>query len=207
MTSSVTVICRHLFPSILCATNSFDCHLTFDDGPNPVVTPLVLEILKHANARATFFVLGKRAEQHPQLIRDILDQGHAIGNHSYDHPLLLFRSREFVRAQVERTQGVIERISGYRTRLFRPPFGLFNPGALSMIQDMGYQFVLWSLNPADYSRRRTENIAHDLKTWATNGSIVLLHDSDLTTHTAGQILSSFFQDSTISRLSFEPIPA
>jgi len=207
MNSTLDLCCRHLFPSIVCSTKSSACHLTFDDGPHPVVTPRVLHILQSFNARATFFVLGKRAEEHPRLIHDILDGGHAIGNHAYDHGVLLFRPRVYIQEQIGRAAESIRRISGVRPTLFRPPFGLFNPSTVSAAAELDHRLVLWSVNPADYSRRTPERMASILRRRTKSGSIVLLHDSDLTIDTAEPILTAFFEAPESSKLTFAPVPS
>jgi peptidoglycan/xylan/chitin deacetylase (PgdA/CDA1 family) len=110
--------------------------LTFDDGPDPAVTPQVLDLLKRHRLPATFFIAGIKAEAHPALVREILRQGHTIGNHSYHHdPLLMLRSRARLAAEIAGTQEALARF-GIRPIAFRPPVGITNPGLAGVLRDL-----------------------------------------------------------------------
>lgn len=153
--------------------------LTFDDGPSPEHTPKVLELLKKADAKATFFVIGKKAEKYPEIIRAILEQGHSLGSHSYAHSRAFsLLSTNAVREDIKRSLDALEAITGSRPRLFRPPIGHTNPRIAKVIGELDLTVVGWSVRTLDGIRaasteRVTERAVRGLK----DGAIVLLHDA------------------------------
>lgn len=158
--------------------------LTFDDGPDPEWTPKILDILKEHHASATFFVLGKHAEEYPQLVRRILREGHEIGSHTYTHPNLSEISEEQAMLELNATQRLIEWISGHSTLLFRPPYNADSmPSSLDEIQpialagDLGYLTVGQSIDTRDWQRPGTDEIVRRVKEQREQGNIVLLHDA------------------------------
>jgi peptidoglycan-N-acetylglucosamine deacetylase len=150
--------------------------LTFDDGPDPDVTPQLLELLRRHGVPATFFVTGARAERHPELIREILSQGHTIGNHSYQHdPLLMLRSRTKLREEVARTQGVLSAFA-VRPLTFRPPVGITNPRLPGVLRDLGMYCVTFSCRAFDRGNRRVAGLSEIILKKVRPGDILLLHD-------------------------------
>jgi peptidoglycan-N-acetylglucosamine deacetylase len=159
--------------------------LTFDDGPHPDVTPAVLRLLKEYNARAIFFVVGARLQRAPQLLKRILDDGHALGNHSYLHP----NERQpwlgpYVK-DLARCQESIKEITGKRPTLFRPPLGTFSPTALIAPRMLGLTTVLWSVDACDWGLKNREDaeeaagrLAMKLETGSSRNDIVLMHDDN-----------------------------
>lgn len=146
-------------------------YLTFDDGPVPVVTEKILDILKHYHAKATFFCLGKNVENHPSLFQRIQMEGHAVGNHTYNHvngwKISLFSYLK----NVILTEKVFE------AKLFRPPYGKITPAQIRLIKKR-YRIVMWHVISYDYdasisSEKCLENVVQN----AREGSIVLFHDS------------------------------
>src|SRR5665213_1121739 len=111
--------------------------LTFDDGPNPDATPLILDALKASGVHATFFILGRHAERWPDLVRRVADEGHAIGNHGYYHRKLHFKSPAYVRDDLGRGTAMIERAAGVHPALFRAPHGFRSPWVTSIARSMG----------------------------------------------------------------------
>ena len=97
--------------------------LTFDDGPAERFTAQVLDILREQQVPATFFVCGENVEEHPDLLRRIVAEGHEIGNHTYSHLFVYFKSRRRIAEEIDRTQAIIEKVVGFRPSLFRPPYG------------------------------------------------------------------------------------
>src|SRR4051812_12271847 len=126
--------------------------LTFDDGPNPDATPAILDALKARGVRATFFVLGRHAEQWPDLVKRVADEGHAIGNHGYFHRKLHFKSPGYVRSDLTLGAQAIERASGYRPRFFRAPHGFRSPWVTSIARSLGQRTVGWSFGVWDSDR-------------------------------------------------------
>ncbi len=153
--------------------------LTFDDGPHPRWTPAVLELLGARGVKATFFVVGRKAEQHPEVVRAILDRGHAVELHSYEHDRLFSLRRErFVRDDLERGLASIERVTGRRPCLFRPPIGHTNPTIARVADDLELTVVGWTVRGRDgLARARPEDVAARIRRGLRDGAIVLLHDS------------------------------
>jgi peptidoglycan/xylan/chitin deacetylase (PgdA/CDA1 family) len=152
--------------------------LTFDDGPNPDATPLVLDALKARNVKATFFILGRHAERWPDLVKRVADEGHSIGNHGYYHRKLHFKSPAYVRRDLELGTKAIEAASGAHPRLFRAPHGFRAPWVTAIANSLGQRTVGWSLGVWDSDRPGVDVIAERTVTGAKPGSILLLHDGD-----------------------------
>jgi cellulose synthase/poly-beta-1,6-N-acetylglucosamine synthase-like glycosyltransferase/peptidoglycan/xylan/chitin deacetylase (PgdA/CDA1 family)/spore germination protein YaaH len=158
--------------------------LTFDDGPDPQWTPKILDILKAANVKAAFFVVGANAERYPGLVRRIVDEGHEIGNHTYYHPNLALCWPEHVRLELNATQLLIETITGRATTLFRPPYAAdTQPSQISELmplqiaQDLDYLVVLENIDPQDWAKPGVDVIVQRVKQQRRDGSIILLHDA------------------------------
>jgi len=153
--------------------------LTFDDGPHPIHTPAILDWLKARNMRATFFVLGQNVERYPDLMRRIVAEGHAVGNHSWSHPKLSVMSTTKVREQLQRTQDAILKVCGKKPLLFRPPYG-----ALSATQRMwfekvfGLKTLLWDIDTLDWQNDSTEVIVKRIRDGIKSGksAVLLAHD-------------------------------
>jgi peptidoglycan/xylan/chitin deacetylase (PgdA/CDA1 family)/uncharacterized membrane protein YbhN (UPF0104 family) len=154
--------------------------LTFDDGPSADWTPPVLDALRDNNARATFFVLGRNAEAHPELIRRISDEGHEIASHGYDHALLTFASQADVDRQLERTERSLADALGEepRARLFRAPHGFRNPFVARATSRRGYEVVGWTKGVWDTAKPGVETIVRRTIGGFRPGGILLLHDAD-----------------------------
>ena len=158
--------------------------LTFDDGPDPQWTPQILDILKKANAKAAFFLVGVNAEKYPALVRRIVDEGHEIGNHTYYHPNLALTWPEHVRLELNATQLLIEAITGRATTLFRPPYAAdTQPSQMSELmplqiaQELSYLVVLENIDPQDWAKPGADIILQRVKQQRRDGSIILLHDA------------------------------
>jgi peptidoglycan/xylan/chitin deacetylase (PgdA/CDA1 family) len=152
--------------------------LTFDDGPNPDATPPILDALKARGVKATFFILGRHAEQWPDLVKRIADDGHAIGNHGYFHRKLHFKSPSYVRNDLALGTQAIERAGGGRPKLFRAPHGFRSPWVSAIARSFGQRTVGWSFGVWDTARPGVEEIVRRIIDGARPGSILLLHDGD-----------------------------
>ncbi len=152
--------------------------LTFDDGPDEVMTPKVLDVLKEWNVRATFFIIGSKAEQWPQIVARMVAEGHTVGNHTYTHASAFpFFSAERMRTELRRTQQVVERITGKRMRLFRPPFGVTDPTIGRIVRSEGLQGIGWSIRSLDTLRNRSrEAVCRKISRKLHAGAVILLHD-------------------------------
>jgi peptidoglycan-N-acetylglucosamine deacetylase len=147
--------------------------LTFDDGPDPVTTPQVLDVLAAHGARATFFMLGKLAARHPHLVARVKAEGHEIGNHSWDHPSLATLDKAGLEQQILRTREVLGHHGG---PLLRPPYGYQSLKSFRFAQQHGYRPVCWSVACADWMEGDGHLLADRLLAEVKPGSIVLLHD-------------------------------
>jgi len=150
--------------------------LTFDDGPDPAVTPLLLDLLGRYRLTAAFFVTGQNTERYPALVREILQRGHDVGNHSYRHdPLLMLRSRARLVDEITRTQDLLARF-GIRPLSFRPPVGVTNPRLPGVLKGLGMECVTFSCRACDFGNRRIGGLARNILRKVSPGAIVLLHD-------------------------------
>lgn len=148
--------------------------LTFDDGPDPESTPRLLELLAHHEARATFFMLGVAAQRHPDLVRKVAMAGHAIGNHSWDHPSFPFISGRERRRQIRACAGAL---APYGTRLLRPPYGYQDLASRLDAWWLGYRVIGWSLDVGDWYGDDGKAMAKRLQREIRPGSVILLHDA------------------------------
>jgi peptidoglycan/xylan/chitin deacetylase (PgdA/CDA1 family) len=151
--------------------------LTFDDGPGPD-TERILDVLAEHQLCGTFFLIGCHVERFPQTARRVVAGGHEIGNHSYSHPIYLFRSAGETRRQLERTQAVIAATTGVSPRLARPPCGVRTPAYFRAARRLGLRTVQWDVAGFDWKQRSGEQIAQEVLRKVRPGSIVLLHDGD-----------------------------
>jgi len=140
-----------LFGKVLIAESDPDqVALTFDDGPNPAITPQLLDLLAEARVRATFFLIGSYVRREPALTRRIVAAGHAIGNHTMTHPWLAWQSAARIRAELTGCSEAIEDVVGEPVRLFRPPHGARRPYVLSVAGELGMTTVQWNVIPGDW---------------------------------------------------------
>jgi len=152
--------------------------ITFDDGPHPKFTPKVLELLKEHNVKASFFCIGKNIEKHPELFRQIINEGHTIGNHTYSHSNGIgFMKTSNLILEMQQTNAVIKKITGLNAKLFRPPFGVTNPRIKRAITTVGLQSIAWSIRSLDTTSKSKESILNSISKRLTKGDVVLLHDT------------------------------
>src|SRR5512141_2394981 len=150
--------------------------LTFDDGPDPEVTPLLLDLLDRHSVTATFFVTGERAARHPAILREILSRGHAIGNHSYHHlPFLMLKGIRTLRREIEATQSCLAGF-GILPLAFRPPAGITNPLLRRVLLEQGMYCVNYSCRAVDFGTRRIGRLSEKVLKAVSPGDIVALHD-------------------------------
>src|SRR5256886_9398470 len=158
--------------------------ITFDDGPDPRWTPEILDVLKAANVKAAFFLVGVNAERYPGLVRRIVNEGHEIGNHTYYHPNLALCWPEHVRLELNATQLLLGTLTGRSTTLFRPPYAsdtgptqLSELAPLKIAEDLNYLVVLENIDPQDWAKPGADIILQRIKQQRHDGSIILLHDA------------------------------
>ena len=147
--------------------------LTFDDGPHPVYTKILLDGLAERGAKASFFVTGENAEKYPELILRMQKEGHLIGNHTYSHIQLTSNNREAFRQELISTNEVLKEITGAETIFVRPPYGSWDK---SFEKELNMFPVLWNIDPLDWCSHNAECIAAKVVEKAGDGDIILMHD-------------------------------
>jgi peptidoglycan/xylan/chitin deacetylase (PgdA/CDA1 family) len=152
--------------------------LTYDDGPNDPDTLKLMEVLARHDVRATFFVLGKFAQQKPEIVRALASAGHVIGNHSWDHPRLIFASKVELRRQIVETQSAIFDACGVTPTLFRPPYGGRRPGTLSAVRKLGLEPIMWNVTCYDWKSTSADKVVAHAQRQIRGGDVILMHDGD-----------------------------
>jgi peptidoglycan-N-acetylglucosamine deacetylase len=152
--------------------------LTFDDGPNPALTPSLLELLNRHEVKATFFLIGKWVTATPDLAGEIAGGGHTIGNHTYTHPSLALRTSARIFSELARCDEAIEAAVGKKSRWMRPPYGFRGPQIASVMRKRNAAgVVMWSATARDWKPQAAESVIERLRR-VQGGDIVLLHDGD-----------------------------
>ncbi len=173
---------KSFFPNLVwdIPTNEKIIYLTFDDGPTPEITEWTLDILKQFDAKATFFCIGKNIEDHSEIFKKIISNGHSIGNHTLNHIKGWSTKTQSYIENITETQSIIDKLSKTprRINLFRPPYGQITPKQIKKTSALGYKIIMWSVLSIDWDK----NITHEqcLKNVIDNtnsGSIVVFHDS------------------------------
>lgn len=152
--------------------------LSFDDGPHPEKTPEILALLKKYDAKALFFCIGKEVDKYPQIAKQIVEDGHELGSHSYSHGYGFdFLSAAEVKKELELTAKAIKRASGQTTRFFRPPYGITNPNIAKALESFSYRTVGWNIRSLDTIIHKPETLEKRVLKRIKPGSIILLHDT------------------------------
>ncbi|MFQ3670251.1 MAG: polysaccharide deacetylase family protein [Verrucomicrobiia bacterium] len=151
--------------------------LTFDDGPHPLHTPRLLDILAREGVLATFFVIGKNVQSYPGVAQRIVAEGHEIANHTWSHPDLMLLAESRVAEEIERCQTVIQEVTGRTPTLFRPPYGSFSRARGGWLKSTyGLTTVMWSVDPQDWRLPGTSVVAQRMLAAVHQGAILLAHD-------------------------------
>ncbi len=171
--------------------------LTFDDGPHPVYTPLILDLLDQYQIKAIFFCIGKNAEAHPEIVRRIAESGHLIGNHTFYHSIRsTFYGWEKYLSEINTTSALLEKITGQKVLYFRPPFGITNPSIAKAIHKSGLVSMAWNIRTFDTLAKDPQRPIHKIEKYWNRHSIVLLHDRLSVTV---DILKYLLENSTIQQ--------
>jgi len=163
-------------PAVLNGNGINYCAVTLDDGPHRVVTPRILKVLEEERIKVTYFPIGKPSEINGQIIRDFVDAGHEVGNHSYSHGDLRSMSHDRQRFEIEETNRIL-RENGANPVLFRPPYGRYNDGLIKVAEEAGLSTVLWNTDTRDWQSRDPDKIVQQVRTSAGMGSVLLLHST------------------------------
>ncbi|MER7760630.1 polysaccharide deacetylase family protein [Streptomyces sp. NPDC097619] len=178
--------------------------LTFDDGPDPVFTRQVLEILERYDVRATFFCVGLHVSALPDEVRRIRDAGHSFGNHTWSHPFLPDLTAAQFRLQIERTGDAFERAVGERPRVFRPPYGSRTPETLGELRTEGPAVALWDVDSWDWARQGPGKITRTVLDHTAPGSMILMHDGGGDRRQTVQALPGILENLLARGLTFVP---
>jgi peptidoglycan/xylan/chitin deacetylase (PgdA/CDA1 family) len=147
-------------------------YLTFDDGPHPTITPLVLNILDEYNAKATFFCVGENVTKYPHIFNQIINKGHAVGNHTYNHVKGWQTTNAAYLENIKKAAEVIP------SNLFRPPYGRIKPSQIKLLKD-SYRIIMWSILTRDYDKRlNPHNTLNKLIKLIKSGDVIVYHDSE-----------------------------
>ncbi len=150
--------------------------LTYDDGPNDPHTLRLLEVLARHGVHATFFLIGRYVEQRPDIVREIVKAGHVVGNHTFTHPLLIFKSAAEVRKELSDCRAALHDAIGEHSNLFRPPFGGRRPAVLRIVRELGLQPVMWNVTGYDWNAPPAAVIERKVSKQIRGGDVILLHD-------------------------------
>ncbi|MGL2987401.1 polysaccharide deacetylase family protein [Flavobacterium sp. RSSA_27] len=153
-------------------------YLTFDDGPTPDVTDWLLELLKKENIKATFFCIGKNILLAPELFKQIIEEGHTVGNHTYNHYNGWKKSNEIYLENTKKCEAIIVANSTKQPQLFRPPYGKIKRGQAKKIKELGYKIIMWDVLSADFDQQISpEKCLTNVTSSVKPGSIIVFHDS------------------------------
>ncbi len=179
--------------------------LTFDDGPSEI-TPQVLEILSKNNIKATFFCIGKNVEKYPEILKQIFDEGHSIGNHSYNHSRFFdFYRKNRIVTEIINTNAIIENQIGKKVVFFRPPFGVTNPSIKRALQYTKHKVIGWNIRSLDGISSSEKFILNRIKNRIKPGGIVLLHDVLPNSVTVLEQLLQFLDENNYKVVSLEQL--
>lgn len=151
--------------------------LTFDDGPDSVYTPQILDILKERNVKATFFLIGNRVETFPDIVTRMVQEGHIIGNHTMTHPVIVKLSNTKVQENILQAEEALSKIIGYRPALFRSPYGSLNPAKIELLNNLNYKIIAWNVDSLDWKSLTAEQVKFNILENVREGSIILQHSA------------------------------
>lgn len=188
---------RFLFPRFVWnLPNDSHVFLTFDDGPHPVATPKVLEVLDHFGIKATFFCVGENAQKYPEIMRDIEQAGHRIGNHTYCHENGWTTPVDTYMNSIMKTSALI------KSNLFRPPYGRINLRSIYRLKNAGYQIIMWSWLSKDYDPKLKNNTIIAAAKHIKAGDVLVFHDSQKTEERIEELLMEIIPRIQSKQLTF-----
>jgi len=171
------------YPDLFIASGGSDekkVALTFDDGPDDIYTPQILDILKEKKVKATFFVIGKRAEGYSDVMERIIKENHLAGNHTWSHPNIMKLPFEKTKEEILKTEELLERYYcdyDKRPKLFRSPYGSIDPTRVELIGNMGFKIIAWNVDSLDWKGLSAAEVKTNILENVTKGSIILQHSA------------------------------
>lgn len=176
LTSFVETNSDHCQVYTMGKTEEHKIALTFDDGPHSEKTPIILDVLRENNVKATFFIVGENVNGNEEIIERIISDGHEIGNHTFGHKYLFKVDRSVMELEIDLCDDEIFNYSEYSATLFRPPGGIYDDILSSVCNERGYNMVLWSIDTRDWAGTSAENIENEILSNIEDGAIILMHD-------------------------------
>ncbi len=165
-----------------CHVAGSEIAMTFDDGPHPKLTPMLLDMLKERGIKATFFLVGKNAADYPEIVHRIVAEGHEVANHSWSHPQLTKLGPDALNKEIAQTNEAIHQATGIQTTIMRPPYGATNAAITKRLNDeFGLAVIMWSVDPLDWKIRNSAHVTKYITENTTPGAIILSHDIHPTT--------------------------
>jgi peptidoglycan/xylan/chitin deacetylase (PgdA/CDA1 family) len=194
-------IVQFFYPSVVWKINDKEknIYLTFDDGPDEKITPEILDLLDKFKAKATFFCVGEKVKENKDIFNNILDQGHSVGNHSFNH----------IKGKVTPLKNYLANIAKAKTlidsQLFRPPYGSFNFRQIRALKKE-YKIILWSVLPGDFDRNiNKEKVLDRAVKYSTSGSIIVFHDNNKFREKVLFALTRYIEHFTVQGYNFKPL--
>ena len=151
--------------------------LSFDDGPDSTYTQQILDILNEHNIKGTFFLIGNRALLFPDIVKRMVQDGHIVGNHTQNHPNIIKLNKEKTKEEILKAEEVLLNLTGYRTALFRSPYGSLDPDKLRDIEKLNYKIIAWNVDSLDWKSLTAEQVKTNILENVRGGSIILQHSS------------------------------
>jgi peptidoglycan-N-acetylglucosamine deacetylase len=158
-------------------TNKHQVALTFDDGPDLIYTPKILDILKKNQVKATFFLVGENAQRYPQMVKRIIEEGHVVANHSYNHPNFRKVSELQFHDQIQKTEKILQKLTGYSPKLIRPPYGNINEEQIKWTASQHFTVVNWNVDSLDWRGLTADQVVSNVLADTSSGSIILQHSA------------------------------
>jgi peptidoglycan/xylan/chitin deacetylase (PgdA/CDA1 family) len=201
---------KSLFPNLVwnISTDKKELYLTFDDGPTPIITDWLLDLLSQYNAKGTFFCIGNNIEKNPQLFLKIIANGHAVGNHTYNHLKGWKHKTKNYIDDIQQTNQIMNSLkSNDGTKLFRPPYGKFKSKQSKKLQALGYKIIMWDVLSYDWDKTvNEEDCLNNIISSAKEGSIIVMHDSIKASKNLKAVLPKLLKHYTDQGFVFKALP-
>ncbi|MEX0600017.1 MAG: polysaccharide deacetylase family protein [Rhodothermales bacterium] len=182
-------------------------YLTFDDGPNDGLTQHLLSILERHDARASFFLVGSNVQRHPALVRRLVEEGHAVGNHTFSHVDAWRTPAAEVIRELDQATGVLEDVLGTAVPRLRPPYGRFTPAMRDWCRRRGQIMTMWDLGTGDYLERVSRShVVRHVESFIRPGTVIVLHDNTCCADTTPEAVDAMLAAMTAEGWRFEPLP-